>query len=172
MERSGNHHPLNNSQLGSFPKIVRLSVGGVIFETSIDTLCADPNSMLAAMFSGRHNVIKDEEGRYFIDRDGTHFRYILNYLRDGNTYIPFDNQQLVDELYEEVQFFNIENLLHKLDQERALGAKKIDYAKFLELINNTGGRPLQMPCLKLSSIPLMYLNFDRANMRGCDFSGC
>jgi BTB/POZ domain-containing protein KCTD7/14 len=74
-----------------FPKIVRLSVGGVIFETSIETLCADPNSMLAAMFSGRHNVNKDEDGRYFIDRDGTHFRYILNYLRDGNTYIPFDN---------------------------------------------------------------------------------
>ena len=87
MERSLQGH-LDQSQ---FPKIVRLSVGGVVFETSIETLCADPNSMLAAMFSGRHNVIKDEEGRYFIDRDGTHFRYILNYLRDGNTYIPFDN---------------------------------------------------------------------------------
>jgi len=48
--------------------------------------------MLAAMFSGRHFVQKDEDGRYFIDRDGTHFRYILNFLRDGNTYIPTDNQ--------------------------------------------------------------------------------
>ena len=76
----------------TFPKIVRLSVGGVHFETSLETLCSDPNSMLAAMFSGRHNVMKDEDGRYFIDRDGTHFRYILNYLRDGNTYIPSDNQ--------------------------------------------------------------------------------
>lgn len=76
-----------------FPKIVRLSVGGVHFETSIDTLCrGDPDSMLSAMFSGRHNVTKDEDGRYFIDRDGTHFRYILNYLRDGNTYLPVDNQ--------------------------------------------------------------------------------
>lgn len=99
----------------SFPKIVRLSVGGVHFETSMDTLCSDPNSMLAAMFSGRHNVSKDEDGRYFIDRDGTHFRFILNYLRDGNTYIPFENQQVVDELFEEVQFFQIENLLHRLE---------------------------------------------------------
>ena len=75
-----------------FPKIVRLSVGGIHFETSIETLCkGDPDSMLSAMFSGRHNVMKDEEGRYFIDRDGTHFRYILNYLRDGNTYIPIHN---------------------------------------------------------------------------------
>ena len=58
--------------------------------------------MLAVMFSGRHNVTTDEDGRYFLDRDGTHFRYILNYLRDGNTYLPVDNQQLIDELYEEV----------------------------------------------------------------------
>ena len=86
----------------TFPKIVRLSVGGVHFETSLDTLLSDPNSMLAAMFSGRHNVMKDEDGRYFIDRDGTHFRFILNYLRDGNTYIPFENQQIVEELFEEV----------------------------------------------------------------------
>lgn len=42
---------------GGFPKIVRLSVGGVHFATSIDTLTrGDPDSMLAAMFSGRHNV--------------------------------------------------------------------------------------------------------------------
>lgn len=39
-----------------FPKIMRLSVGGVHFQTSLETLCKDPNSMLAAMFSGRHFV--------------------------------------------------------------------------------------------------------------------
>ena len=71
--------------------------------------------MLAAMFSGRHNALKDQDGRYFIDRDGTHFRYILNHLRDGNTYIPTDNQQLIDELYEEVCFYGIEGLMQKLE---------------------------------------------------------
>ena len=99
-----------------FPKIVRLSVGGALFETSIDTLCRDPNSMLAVMFSGRHTTTVDEDGRYFIDRDGTHFRYILNYLRDGNTYLPSDNQQLMDELYEEVCFYGIEALMLRLEQ--------------------------------------------------------
>lgn len=32
--------------------------------------------MLAAMFSGRHFIPTDAEGRYFIDRDGTHFGYV------------------------------------------------------------------------------------------------
>jgi len=78
--------------------------------------------MLAAMFSGRHNVSKDEDGRYFIDRDGTHFRHILNYLRDGNTYLPMENQQLVDELYEEVCFYGIEPLMQKLEIARQAGS--------------------------------------------------
>jgi len=35
-----------------FPEIMRLSVGGQHFKTSLLTLCKDPNSMLAARFSG------------------------------------------------------------------------------------------------------------------------
>lgn len=37
--------------------------------------------MLAAMFSGRHPVSKDKDGRYFIDADGDVFSHILEYLR-------------------------------------------------------------------------------------------
>lgn len=40
--------------------------------------------MLAAMFSGRHELDTDSEGQYFIDRDGAYFKHILNFLRDGN----------------------------------------------------------------------------------------
>ena len=68
-----------------------MSVGGAHFETSIDTLTKYSNSMLAAMFSGRHLNSQDEDGRYFIDRDGTHFRHILNFLRDGETYLPTED---------------------------------------------------------------------------------
>ena len=62
---------------------IKLNVGGHIHTTSTLTLTKEPLSMLAAMFSGRHSVKAQEDGSYFIDRDGTHFRYILNYLR-GN----------------------------------------------------------------------------------------
>jgi len=157
----------------SFPKIVRLSVGGVHFTTSIDTLLSDSNSMLAAMFSGRHHVSKDEEGRYFIDRDGTHFRYILNFLRDGNTFIPYENQQLVDELYEEVCYFQIQDLQRKLEQEKnshvTTMTYKIDYVKFIEFVN-LSQRPLQAPKLRLMRMQLSNLDLSKGNFTGTDFS--
>ena len=93
--------------------------------------------MLAAMFSGRHNARKDEDGRYFIDRDGTHFRYILNYLRDGNTYLPVENGQLIDELYEEVCFFGIETLMQRLEQARQNNLSKVSQLEFLNLVNTS-----------------------------------
>jgi uncharacterized protein YjbI with pentapeptide repeats len=66
--------------------------------------------MLAAMFSGRHELIPDKEGAYFIDRDGTHFRYILNYLRDGDAaYIPND-KMVLEELFREANFYQLGGL--------------------------------------------------------------
>ena len=61
---------------------VLLDVGGSLFTTSRTTLTAVPGSMLEAMFSGRHTIAAGEDGRVFIDRDGEHFRLILNFLRD------------------------------------------------------------------------------------------
>src|SRR5437773_2295196 len=71
--------------------IVKLNVGGKVFDTSTETLTRDENSMLARMFSGTRGIgaskdgigaSKDENDRFFIDRDGDHFRHILNWLRD------------------------------------------------------------------------------------------
>lgn len=155
-----------------FPKIIRLNVGGISFTTSLDTLLSDENSMLALMFSGKYNVEKDEEGRYFIDRDGTHFRYILNFLRDGSTYIPYSNKQLVDELYEEVKFYQIQELLAKLEKERNPPnlCSPIDYIKLLELLN-LSQKPVQAPRLNLAKLQLSYIDFSKWNLQGSDFSG-
>ena len=59
---------------------VLLSVGGAFFETSCTTLTVVLGSMLEAMFSRRHSIATDEDGRVFIDRDGEHFGLILNFL--------------------------------------------------------------------------------------------
>lgn len=53
---------------------IKLDVGGHVYTTSLLTLTRESDSMLAAMFSGRHELIREEDGCVFIDRDGTHFR--------------------------------------------------------------------------------------------------
>jgi hypothetical protein len=62
--------------------IIKLDVGGHKFTTSLQTLTSVPDTYLAALFSGRHPLAPNAEGAIFIDRDGAHFRHIINYLRD------------------------------------------------------------------------------------------
>lgn len=51
-------------------KVVRLNVGGVSYQTSLATLGKYPKSLLAAT----SKLKKDENGSYFVDRDGELFR--------------------------------------------------------------------------------------------------
>ena len=95
------------------PSIVKLNVGGKRFTTSLRTLTRDPNSMLAAMFSGRHEVQTTEDGSFFIDRDGTYFRFILNYLRDGELILP-ENPKFLKELVAEARFYQLQGVLDEL----------------------------------------------------------
>ncbi|KAL9951570.1 hypothetical protein ACROYT_G044254 [Oculina patagonica] len=96
-----------------FSKTVKLNVGGHLFSTSLATLNKDPGSMLHAMFSGRFETKPSEDGSYFIDRDGTHFRYILNYLRTGQLIVPKD-EIVREELLAEAEFYQVEGIIKAL----------------------------------------------------------
>ena len=90
---------------------VKLDIGGHMFSTSLTTLTRDKTSMLGAMFSGRHKLIKGKDDTYFIDRDGTHFRYILNYLRDDLSLdtLPEDVTTL-KEIQREANYYQLSGL--------------------------------------------------------------
>ena len=67
------------------------------------------------MFSGRFDTKSSEDGSYFIDRDGTHFRYILNYLRTGQLIVPEDELvRIRGELLAEAEFYQVEGLIKAL----------------------------------------------------------
>ncbi|XP_036897614.1 rab5 GDP/GTP exchange factor isoform X3 [Sturnira hondurensis] len=85
--------------------------------------------MLAAMFSGRHYIPTDAEGRYFIDRDGTHFGDVLNFLRSGD--LP--PRERVRAVYKEAQYYAIGPLLEQLENMQPLKGEKVRQA-FLGLM--------------------------------------
>ena len=101
-------------------KKIKLDVGGTIFSTSLATLQRDPNTLLAAMFSGRHELELDEEDNsYFIDRDGTFFRFILNFLRDGyieQGILPHD-QNVLREILREAKHYQVAELVSFLEEQ-------------------------------------------------------
>ena len=68
-----------------------------------------PDSILHGMVSGKPS----EDGSYFIDRDGTHFRYILNYLRTGQLVVPED-KFVRRELLAEAEFYHVQGIIKVL----------------------------------------------------------
>ena len=113
-----------------------MNVGGQKFITSLTTLQKEPDSMLGIMFSGRHKIIKQEDGSVFIDRDGTHFGIILNFLR-GNIksldQLPDDKLTLSD-ISVEAEFYQLTKLIEIINQgkKRVIGQKEIDERKWRE----------------------------------------
>lgn len=121
---------LKSSTLQSLPRVIPLNVGGHTFVTTLSTLTRDNNSMLAAMFSGRHQLDTDSEGRYFIDRDGTHFKHILNFLRDSN---QLPSAEIALEVYQEAKFYQIEGLIDILERFSVVFSHKLEIARKLSL---------------------------------------
>lgn len=76
--------------LQDFADTIELDVGGTRFKTSRATLVRCRGSFLESMFSGRHKIDACADGSYFIDRDPTHFRIVLNFLRTGVAITPED----------------------------------------------------------------------------------
>ena len=59
------------------------------------------------MFSGRHRVEQDSQGRYFIDRDGKLFHHILTYLRHDKL-PPAD---MAVDVLEEAEYYQVTGLV-------------------------------------------------------------
>jgi len=96
--------------------IIKLNVGGVVFDTTAETLNAAGPSFFSSILSGTFGVSHDERGRIFIDRDPKMFRYVLNYLRSQCTQpIKFEEKSKYYLLHAEATFYQIESLIVELE---------------------------------------------------------
>lgn len=123
--------------------IVDLNVGGVLLTTTVSTLIRDKNSVLAQYFAAACDpenpappkpestqlgdaIIQESPNRYFIDRDGQLFRYVLDYLRTGKVFLP-DNFNEFKRLREEGRFYKLAEFLKQL-KLLSPGEKKLSSA--------------------------------------------
>lgn len=98
-----------------FTEIIELNVGGQVYVTRHKTLISVPDSLLWTMFTSKSpkELARDSKGRFFLDRDGFLFRYILDYLRDLNLVLP-DYFPERSRLQREADFFQLRDLAKRL----------------------------------------------------------
>lgn len=97
---------------------VHIDVGGVIYTSSLETLTRYPDTRLAQLFNGQIPIVLDTlKQHYFLDRDGSMFRHILNFVRSGKLCIPDDFSEL-DCLLEEARYFDIKEMVVELEKIR------------------------------------------------------
>lgn len=100
--------------------VIELNVGGQVYYTRHGTLASFPNSLLGKLFSNKkgssNDLARDFRGRYFIDRDGFLFRYILDYLRDQQVVLP-DHFPERGRLKREAEYFQLPELVKLLSSD-------------------------------------------------------
>lgn len=141
--------------------MITLNVGGELYSTSRSTLCTQKDSMLAAMFSGHHKLKKTENGSYFIDADGKHFRIILNYLRGRIIYSTdlLEDRKTLMELKKEADFYNLAGLKDLIDICLERCGSVTDEMKH-DCIESTDDR---------NFVTKKKVNFERADFSNCCF---
>ncbi|XP_068441658.1 BTB/POZ domain-containing protein KCTD14 [Clinocottus analis] len=110
--------------------VVQLNVGGQLFSTSLSTLRKHPDSKLAELLSRR--TIKprgDMQHHIFIDRDGSHFGAVLEFLRSER--LPAGNMQ---EVHREAVYYNIQPLIKRLEESPQLFGELVGRQQFLSRV--------------------------------------
>eukprot|EP00735_Rhodelphis_limneticus_P007077 TRINITY_DN19573_c0_g1::TRINITY_DN19573_c0_g1_i1::g.24601::m.24601 TRINITY_DN19573_c0_g1::TRINITY_DN19573_c0_g1_i1::g.24601 ORF type:complete len:287 (-),score=40.17,sp/Q9Y597/KCTD3_HUMAN/49.12/8e-21,BTB_2/PF02214.17/4.2e-18,BTB/PF00651.26/0.16 TRINITY_DN19573_c0_g1_i1:117-977(-) len=93
--------------------IVKLNIGGIRYITT-DTTLTRGETFFSGLLSGRFRDIRDEEGAYFIDRDGRAFEPILNFLRTGTLDL---GQHSVEVVRREATFYCVQEMVDELNRQ-------------------------------------------------------
>lgn len=96
--------------------ILTFNVGGKIYSTKRSTILdnVDSKSLLSLIIKNQTKYRLNKKGQYFIDRDGTYFCYILNYLRDKKLFLP-NNFNELKQFLSEAKFYQIDRLINEIE---------------------------------------------------------
>jgi len=132
----------------NYDQIVKLCVGGMKFVTTKSTLFSKGENFFTLLIDNDSQkkvpALKDQEGYFFIDRDGELFRHVLNYLRTGKLFKP-DTMSL-KQIELELDFYQIKrsgnDIVHDEDKQPTpvpVHTKRTqessDYLQFTEILD-------------------------------------
>ena len=114
---------------------VTVEVGGEKFRTEIRTLAKCTGSLfptLVDQLNKRDDFRSKRDPCIFIDRDGRHFRFILNYLRQGEKVMHWPAMKNIDlstlnEILDEVEYYKIAGLEKLLKRKMASLKDRISF---------------------------------------------
>nr|XP_055029678.1 BTB/POZ domain-containing protein KCTD14 [Misgurnus anguillicaudatus] len=112
-------------------QVIQLNIGGHVFCTTLVTIRRFPNSTLADLFNGPSKPRMDSEGRYFIDRDGTYFGYILEYLRTES--LPTKH---LHEVHKDALYYDIKPLIKAIEETPQFFGESVGRQQFLTCVPN------------------------------------
>lgn len=93
--------------------IIQLNIGGVKYITTKQTLLVK-DSYFDALLSGRMKTGLTINDALFIDRDGSIFGYVLNYLRNLDTWEPPNDPDILIALLPEINYFALPGMLDQI----------------------------------------------------------
>ena len=124
---------------------ITFNIGGQRYEISRSLLDQFPETMLTK--SASEEWLKDESEEIFIERDGSTFRHVLSYMRDGKVVLPVTEpkKSFVDEL----TYYGLEMRDEDIDFDRAnlraISSSLEDFKKDLDC--DTKGKKLTSFCV-------------------------
>lgn len=95
-----------------------IRVGQDIFHTTSAVLLCHPETYFHGMLSG--NFKKQEDGSYFIARDGESFKYILEFMTYGRLCSAIHDRGLLRKLLVDADFYGLSTLYKQVEQMQRL----------------------------------------------------
>ncbi|XP_065897815.1 uncharacterized protein [Dysidea avara] len=159
-------------------KVVKLNIGGVVYETTSSTLCSCGDNFFTRLLSTDLSSLRDEAGAFVIDRTGEYFAPILHFMRSRLLVIP--EGMNVEALKGEAEFYLVTDLLAKLQEQEEEQRLAEDQTRNIRLadegcyVNETRGEAFlflpndKLICVKLpDDLRQQYSAYDQAMVVKC-----
>ena len=98
---------LQNLQTHQGSEVIKLNIGGQIFQILKSNLLKYENSYFGVMFGEKWQPKQLRDETYYIDRNPTHFETILNYLRGYSVDLTGKTHKELKEIEEELRFYHL-----------------------------------------------------------------